>query len=252
MPGFSFRLVIAMAVISAGIESCSKTNANTNDNGNHGKDTTITAISYYIDFTADGNRIFKIQGVDSLWGNLFTYSATPEDTAIYPYNRINAVFAFQNSSNYPAFTIGKGNINLAYYWISPSSKPLPVNIADTFFKAGAYPYAQPGNDTTVSMLQNSLGNTVMQFNPPLTKELLTDGVNITWVDSTGKMWASYFAPGDQTGSHFNITDNEADPAGSSGATSFTSISATFDCRLYDGNGNVLNITSGRCRIKSNF
>ncbi len=73
-------------------------------------------------------------------------------------------------------------------------------------------------------------------------EETNDRVAITWWDTSGDEWATYWGT-DQSGSSFNIT--ETLPITGSGTTSIL-VRATFSCKLYldDGSGQFKQITNG--------
>lgn len=70
-----------------------------------------------------------------------------------------------------------------------------------------------------------------------------DGADIEYVDANGVAWLSQF--GSQTGSTFTITELIDNPDHTSGKI-FT---ATFNCKLYDGNGASIQVANGKIRGK---
>ncbi len=68
-----------------------------------------------------------------------------------------------------------------------------------------------------------------------------NGVEVDWKDSSGTHWSTSQGNGDQGGSSFKITSakEEADLRG----IRDIKVKATFNCKLYDDNGNILTLTS---------
>ncbi|MFN3405602.1 MAG: hypothetical protein ACK40G_16005 [Cytophagaceae bacterium] len=64
-----------------------------------------------------------------------------------------------------------------------------------------------------------------------------NGVEVEWVDETGKLWSSALGAADQTGYTFllsSISETEDERI----------INCTFSCKLYDGLGNEVKLTDG--------
>jgi len=70
-----------------------------------------------------------------------------------------------------------------------------------------------------------------------------NGAAIDYLDANGNAWDSQF--GSQAGSTFTITELINNPNGTSGKI-FT---ATFNCKLYDGNGGSIQLTNATIRGK---
>lgn len=64
-----------------------------------------------------------------------------------------------------------------------------------------------------------------------------EGVSVSWVDKTGKLWATDNASGDQTGSSFKIISTEDAPGDIRGRL-YVKTKIQFNCKLYDEAGNV--------------
>lgn len=81
----------------------------------------------------------------------------------------------------------------------------------------------------------------------------TNGVEILWTDSNGKNWCSSWGTGDQTGSAFKVTTNDriqyhiGPPKGGRYKSS-----GTFNCTLYDGQGNSMSLTNGKFALQTVF
>lgn len=69
-----------------------------------------------------------------------------------------------------------------------------------------------------------------------------NGVEINWKDTNGTHWSTSKGNGDQSGSFFKITSakEESDLRGLRNIK----VKSTFNCKLYDDNGNMLTLTSG--------
>ena len=68
-----------------------------------------------------------------------------------------------------------------------------------------------------------------------------NGVQIRYVDGNGDFWSTDEFPADQTGSTFTITERKALV---NGGDNYMKIKASFKCKLYNGFGDVKNITGG--------
>ena len=206
-------------------------------------DTTVTDSTVFLDITLNGSRIFGVQNLDAgswLWGTLT--GIIPVDPGTYGYNRPGSVFSYQGLDAAPGFAFGKGNYN--NFPELYNSATLPVNFVDSFFAPANYNYSVATHDTTYSYLLVSATDTVLVSNGPATQMLLTPGINILWNDSTGTIWQTFKGTGIQTGSYFTITSVktiQANPL-------VCQVSAIFACKLYDGNGNVINLTNGKFRL----
>ena len=71
----------------------------------------------------------------------------------------------------------------------------------------------------------------------------TNGVVVFYVDGSGVYWSTDLGAATQTGSNFEITELSAN----SGIESEKITKATFNCTLYDGNGNSKTVTNGLIR-----
>jgi hypothetical protein len=97
---------------------------------------------------------------------------------------------------------------------------LDDNAFANFFKPGTYPYSPTG-------------------------KYPMNGIKIVYFDSQGNDWSSDYAPGTQTGSNFTIT-------ASSDATQLfdktMKVSATFNCKVYNQQGQSKTITNGKMTL----
>jgi hypothetical protein len=70
----------------------------------------------------------------------------------------------------------------------------------------------------------------------------SNGIEVSWVDADNNEWSTSLGTADQTGSKFSIVsaDDDADALNKY----YVKVKATFNCILYDGNGNKLAVTNG--------
>lgn len=238
----SFPSALLIIFFYSATISCSK-NSSMPGSVTVGVDSTITDTTLFIDITLDNSRILRIEnGKNSplSWGT--EWGAFSTDTSVFPYNRVGSAFFNGQGSYTPSFEFGKGN-----YYIG-----LPVrvqqNFTDSFFAAANYNYSVKTTDTTYNYLGTPT-DTVTKFYNTYTKKLLSTGINLLWIDSTGTEWETFNGSADQTNSYFTITDkkallnNQTASAEETGAI----ITAKFDCMLYDNKGHSMHLTNGRFR-----
>ncbi len=214
-------------------------------------DTTITDTSIFIDITLDGARTLGIQnGANgpyswgTEWGGLIV------DTSQFIYNRLGTTFVSPDTSSAPQFDFSIGNLPDSVIAFSPIY--FPPGFTDSFFVAANYGLSVKSNDTIFSYI--GLGtDTLTNFGRNITKTLLTPGVTLLWIDSTGTFWETCNGSADQAGSYFTITENQpyygdVSTAHPYGIALGTIITAKFDVKLYDDNGHVKHLTNGRFRL----
>lgn len=172
-------------------------------------------------------------------GNLYYYSAIIDgisyESKALDTNGITAWGAFHTMLgpiNIHAFTTVVGNkiwppapgytgLMLHIGWQLQTANTTNAEIKD-FLKPGTRPFADP----------NWIGN------PPF-----VDGVSITWYDLNGKIWYSDIST-NQSDRSFTITScTEIPPHSNSNYE--VSITAEFNCKLYDNFGNVKTLTNGK-------
>ena len=172
----SISVVLLLALLTL---ACNKELAYDVSDTNTG-DSAIIDTSIFIDVTLDGQRTTGLQQLQndnsygpwySLWGKGF------EDTSLYNLDFSGVTFK-QNVGNL-IFTFFKGSI---YFHESTSDNPLlaSYSAADSFFAPGNYNYARKRNDTVYTLPAN--------LNAVVTRTLLTDGIYLSWTDSTGTLW----------------------------------------------------------------
>jgi len=234
----SFILVF-LAV--AGLNSCTK-NLTQSSKPIVLIDSTITDSTVFIDITLDNNRILRIQnGAFSpiSWGA--EWGAPIADSGIYPYNRVGSSFFNSIGTSNPSFAWSKGNFDNFLFLNDPSQ--VPPDFTGSFYAPGDYNYSVRTADTTYKYP----GDTT-QFATVFTKTLLSPGVNLLWIDSAGTYWETINGTADQTGSFFTITGSQPIPAHNIlGNALGAVVTAKFDCKLYDGNGHSMHLTSGQFR-----
>lgn len=205
-------------------------------------DTTTTDTTIFIDVTIDGERTFGLQQLQegnfygpwySIWGN------GPKDTSLYGLNRPDVTFK-QNVGNL-IFTFSKGNIYLHAIKLSDNTPtPASYHTVDSFYSPGTYSYSQLNGDTTYTLPENP--------NKIFTKTLLSNGIHISWTDDIGTLWQTCAGSGDQAGSNFTITKNETGGNPATDISTGTTVTAVFNCKLYDNTGRVKLLTNGRFRL----
>lgn len=80
-----------------------------------------------------------------------------------------------------------------------------------------------------------------------------DGVEIRWIDASGKEWRSSWGSGDQSGSSFSFTSNDKItylPGMMMGG--MYNSKGTFNCKLYDNAGNSMMVTEGTFSLQTVF
>jgi hypothetical protein len=254
------QLVAAGAILIASLltVSCRKTLNGSLPNTTP-VDSTVTDTTLFIDVQSGPQRIFQISSSTAAtnsnwsWYPLIGFWGTRfPDTLHYQFSSLKGGLTMNDDTS----VIKKGfyflknsyGLNLEAYtssrhWVSPL---ILRSFIDSFFRPGNYSYAASTNkDTTY----NAIGQSV-------TKMFLGTGVQLIWVDSTRKIWASSQGSADQANSFFTITKNTSVPfsfeAGYENYAETTTVTASFQCNLYDGTGNVLHLTNGRFRFLLRF
>jgi hypothetical protein len=77
-----------------------------------------------------------------------------------------------------------------------------------------------------------------------------DGVEIRWTDAAGTEWSSAWGVADQAGSNFTVTSkvvNDEKPPYVLGP--LYKVKGTFNCKLYDGKGNSIDVTDGKFHLR---
>ncbi|MBS1934521.1 MAG: hypothetical protein JST96_11020 [Bacteroidetes bacterium] len=183
------------------------------------QDTVLTDTSYYTDVTIDGARTFYISGQNGsgmyYGGSGARYSGitnnfNTRDSDGYYYNINYIEFnKYESPELYGA---------ISNYSVATFNRWLTNNYA-----IGDYDYFDKNNSLTEK-----------------------NGIVLVWTDKNGTKWQTNF--GDQTGSSFKIIKSETWQGQNSGYITSISITAVFNCKLYDNNGNVKLLTNGRLRL----
>ncbi len=240
---FLFLPAIALILFS-GLLSCRKSSPVLSGNILNA-DTVITDTTIFIDVTLDGKRTLGILDPalnPPAWGNI--WSPIDPDTSIFIYDRAGTSFAKNTPNSLPQFSFSLGNVNL---FSKPPGQPpayiIEVSVADSFFSPRNVDYSQYAGDTSFSVV----GDSITVFARRLSRKLLSPGVNISWVDSTGTVWETLYGAADQTGSYFTIMAFRLRNAALPGYANIVTLTASFACTLYDGKGHSIRLTQGRLR-----
>jgi hypothetical protein len=244
-PKSNFLFLPATALILfSGLQSCRKSNPVLPGNILN-VDTVISDSTNFIDVTLDGKRTLGINDPalsPPAWGNI--WSPNDPDTSIFMYNRVGTSFAKNTPNSLPQFSFSLGTV---YPFSKPPGQPpaniIEVSVADSFFSPRNVNYSQYAGDTSFS----EVGDSTIVFWRTLTRTLLSPGVTISWVDSTGTVWETLYGAADQTGSYFTITAFQLRNAALPGYANIVTLTAGFACTLYDGKGHFMRLTQGRLR-----
>ena len=135
----------------------------------------------------------------------------------------NFEYAFQAVVGNRTWPPARGYTGLMIHkgWLLYSTTATNAQAKD-LLKPGTYSFADP----------NWIAN------PPF-----VNGVSIVWYDLNGKNWHSDIS-NDQSGRSFKITSCTEIPPGPN-STYEVSITAEFNCKLYDGFGNVKTLANGK-------
>jgi hypothetical protein len=127
---YLYFLPAILSIAVTGIQGCSKGMNAVNNTVTNSQDSTITDTSIYIDITLDNNRVLRIENASnpSTWG--IVWGAGPNDSTVFPYNRVVSDFVENSAVFSPGFQFGKGN--LGFHTIGT----LPVNFTESFFHPG--------------------------------------------------------------------------------------------------------------------
>lgn len=218
-------------------------------------DSTIHDTTRFIDFTLDGKRIFQLdrtstQNTAWQWFPASNWTRTSPDNHYYYNSSVRGGLNKDVSTYLPSFYFLKNSYGLSFASVQGitafGTTDLKVSFVDSFLRTGSYAYAASLNKDTSYTANGQLK----------TQTLLSDGIQLSWIDSAGKVWQTTRGSADQTGSYFTVTENhhgnslstDSNPAYSY----FTVVAANFGCNLYDDNGHVMKLTNGRFRLKIFF
>jgi hypothetical protein len=203
---FKSKTLIAVLAILFIFASCKKSNSIANNNNGGGNNNDTTAYTYYYEATIDGT-VYK--ETCTATNDYIPGSSLDGGGPSASFSADIAPDADTIPINETAFGITKG-IYSDYYDVTDSS-------FEAFFSPGSYPFA------------SSFGGS---------------GITIGWTDKSGVDWESNNAPGTQSGSNFTITKVETTTGIVYNGTYYVTVTATFNCILYDGNGNSKTVTNG--------
>lgn len=166
----------------------------------------VDSVTYYYEATIDG--VYHKETVSLINGYLSNSDVSGGNSAILLSNVMPVI--------YPSVPAGKTGLGFSKGLLRNYNSANNTEFK-TFFNLGIYPYS---NDLAVS-----------------------DGVIIAWYDEDGNTWSTDNAPADQSGSSFQITMVE-DVVNSSPVYAIA-VTAVFNCKLYDDNGNMKTLTGGK-------
>ncbi len=201
------NLILALLVIAAVVFSCKKKDKKTEDTTNS-TTTTTTGAAPVIDINSDPTTEFKIDGTD--------YKYVQNSNTIE-----NGTGASKNSGSVTvaSYSSDFNDYNTkVYLQIEKGSMTFSGNLAanadyKAFFAPASYTYSP-----------NAL-----------------NGIAIEWWDSNNVMWSTDKGTMDQSGSAFTIISNQE----LNSSYYYVKVYATFNCKLYDGNGNSKTLTNGK-------
>lgn len=190
--------------------SCKKKDSNTTNNSNSSGAPTITS-NYYFQANIDGSWVTYQHNNTTLFAGLGSTTYSVGDT-IKGYMELSGITDFAEINGGGITAIGV-------------NKMFELDSLDLFnlFASGSRSYGIFHSDSTP-----------VKF---------TSGVTVTILEN-GKYWSTDLGTGNQTGSSFTITefiDNNID------FVSEKIVSASFNCKLYDGLGNSKTVTNGKYR-----
>ena len=175
----------------------------------------ISDTTLFYDCEFGGKRQLQIVGLNNCisfsGGNGLPYGDNTKGYGAYDFN-------FFANDSLSALTFRRGNIIL-----------LPTDTSYLLQNQRMFHGFVPGN---YSYTQNPVINS---------------GVMIERFDSTGKFWSTRLGTADQSSSSFQILKEfNIDPQYSStGITHYIYIRCQFNCTLYDGKGNKIEVTNGK-------
>ncbi len=216
---------ISIFLLAASIWSCKKDNSNEQPVQQHvynqtPEDTTLTDTSFYTDITINGQRVFYISGRQ---GSAMYYGGTYAENYSGITNDANT-HAYADSSAYINF-LEFGKLEFPVHTQAPFNyDPADFNAwALSNFATGMYDYLGAGSQLTVE-----------------------NGIVLTWTDGSGVQWKTNI--GNQDGNYFNIVKEEAIYLSPGNYISGITVTAVFNCKVYDGNSHMKQITNGRLRL----
>jgi hypothetical protein len=201
---FKSRSLFVILAIVLVFTSCKKSNSSSTNSNSNNNST--TGYTYYYQATIDGT----------------VYKQTVTNT-----NNYIAGSSLDGGGPSAAFTAD----------IGPDADSIPLNETAFGITKGVYLDYTDVTDSSFKAF----------FNPgvyPFAASFGASGITIGWTDKAGVDWESNNTPGTQTSSNFTIT-NVVNTAGTVyNGTYYITVTATFNCILYDGNGNSRTVTNG--------
>jgi hypothetical protein len=174
----------------------------------------INDTTIFFDVVVDGKRQLQIQPLN----NYFVYWA-----GVVPYTSGSYGLYEQGITGEAnqGLVLIRGNISLD---VNDTSILLKNERMVNGFGAGVYPYTQNPNNSS--------------------------GVQIHWIDPTGKTWATNLGNASQSGNTFQIMDqvNLDTSYNATGITHGIYIRCAFNCTLYNNTGKSIELKNGRLGI----
>jgi hypothetical protein len=172
-----------------------------------------------------------------------TIPAVPVDSVTYYYEAtIDGVYHKETVMQTNGYKSGSGKVGIADVIllsnvIPAAYPPMPAGKTGMGFSKGILHNYTNINNTEFKTFFN------LGIYPYSANQSVTDGVNVTWYDENGTEWSTDNGAADQTGSNFQII-TVVDAAGTSGYYTI-GVTAVFNCKLYDSNGNMKTLAAGK-------
>lgn len=185
--------------------SCKKEEENEENNNNNGTTDNTTVVEeepdrdFYFKATIGNSTIEYKEGVDD-----FTSLMSYQSSGTYGDKYVGQNFGMgRDISNPPGAFAG------IIKYFGPNNAEETCDEFKAMFKVGSYSYGSTNNEQ--------------------------EGAKVFYYNDAGEYWSSDLGAGNETGSTFNITEHEE--VGGVGYEAITK--ATFDCWLYNDNGDSL-------------
>ena len=215
---------ISLLVMALFLVSCSDSATDPDDDDNAGDDTETEEITgdYYVQATMDG-KVRTVQEKESFTDPVSIGFSSHEGSA-------------SNGNDYL--------VRHATFFsrVIPTGSIPVIDTTNTFFfifikHFDDNPYYAEDYAPIIRKGNMSFGS--------IAKE--TDGIEIRWTDADGKSWSTAYGSGNQDNSDITITEKVTIeyPSNLIGSRPLFRIQGTFNCRLYDGSGNSIDVTNGK-------
>lgn len=193
--------------------------------------TPVTAGDFNFTVGGTGGCTFTVTVVPVIDNNFTYYFEANIDAVFY---RETVTTTNGNEAGYAI--LGTDDVILSSTILPTSFPVIPAGKTAMEVSKGLL-YNYPTRNNTEFKTFFNLGN-YSYMNPPS----VSDGAIVSWFDQNGTEWRTDNAPANQDGSRFAVVLVEEAAL----TPIYTvAITFTFDCKLYDGNGNVKTLTGGR-------